>query len=299
MQFGWTADEDASIAVMDAFVEAGGNFIDTADIYSRWSPGNPGGVSEEIIGRWMKDRGNREEMIVATKLRGQMWEGPDGEGLSRAHIERAIEDSLRRLQVETIDLYQCHWPDADTSVEETLHAFGELIASGKVRHIGVSNHNADDLREALDAAATGTRPTYSTIQPHYNLVHRSEYEGELEQLCHERGIAAIPYSPLEAGFLSGKYRRGEPVPATRRASAVSKYLNDRGFAVLDAVDEVAASHGTTSPAVAVAWLLAKRTVVSPILGANSPDQLGDLLPAAHLKLTAEEVQKLDDASAGY
>lgn len=299
MQFGWTADEDASVAVLDAYVAAGGNFIDTADIYSRWSPGNPGGVSEEIIGRWMKTRGNRDEVVIATKLRGRMWNGPDGEGLSRSHIERAIEDSLRRLQIETIDLYQCHWPDADTPIEETLTVFGELIASGKVRYVGASNFTAADLESALNASSGRSLPSFATLQPHYNLVHRSEYEGQLEQLCHERGIAAIPYSPLEAGFLSGKYRRGRPPPPSQRASGVAKYLNDSGFAVLDALEEVAAARETTIPAVAIAWLLAKRTVAAPILGANSPEQLADLLPAAALSLTADELQSLDLASAGY
>jgi aryl-alcohol dehydrogenase-like predicted oxidoreductase len=299
MQFGWTADEPASFEVMDAFVEAGGNFIDTADIYSRWSPGNPGGVSEEIIGRWMKARGNREKLVIATKVRGEMWGGRDGEGLSRAHIERAVEDSLRRLQTETIDLYQCHWPDEKTPIEQTLAVFGELIATGKVTRIGASNYTAAQLREALDAAGARGLPAFGTLQPHYSLVHRSEYEGELEELCHDEGLGVIPYSPLEGGFLSGKYRPGQPLPKSARASNARKYMNEEGFAVLGAVEAIANERGTTIPAVALAWLLAKRTVTAPILGANSAAQLADLLPAAELALNPDEVQTLDGVSAGY
>lgn len=299
MQFGWTADENASFAVMDAFVEAGGNFIDTADIYSKWSKGNPGGVSEEIIGRWMKARGNRDQLIVATKLRGQMWDGPDGEGLSPAHVQRAAENSLRRLQIDTIDLYQCHWPDQDTPIEETIEAFGDLISSGKVRHIGASNYSPQQLDHALEAAADRNLPAFATLQPHYSLVHRSEYEGALEDVCRRHGLGVIPYSPLEGGFLTGKYRRDEPVPDSARAGGVSKFLNDKGFSVLETVEEVASNRGATIPAVALAWQLARPDITAPILGANSPAQLNELLPAAELELTSKEVRKLDEASSGY
>lgn len=296
MQFGWTTDEDNAVAVMDAFVEAGGTFIDTADIYSIWSAGNPGGVAEEIIGRWMNSRGNRDGLVVATKLRGKMWDGPDGEGLSRAHTERAIEDSLRRLQIQTIDLYQCHWADENVPIKETLTVFGELIGAGKARLIGASNYTPSQLQQAMDAGADGLA-SFATLQPHYNLVHRSEYEGALEDICRRQNLGVLPYSPLEGGFLSGKYRRGESMPDSQRAGGVSKYLNDDGFAVLDAVEEVADARGTTVPAVAVAWLLAKGTV--PIVGANTVAQLRDILPAPDLVLTADEVQKLDAASSGY
>ncbi len=297
MQFGWTADEAASCAVLDAFVAAGGNFIDTADIYSSWAPGNAGGVSEEIIGRWMKARGNRDAIVIATKVRGPMWEGADGEGLSRAHIIRAVDDSLRRLQIETIDLYQCHWPDEGTPIEETLATFGDLVRSGKIRYIGASNYSASQLRAALDAAATGGFPRFDTLQPHYNLVKRPEFEAELRALCEREGIAAIPYSPLAAGFLTGKYRQGQAIPASERAGRAREYMNDAGFAVIDALDAVAKSRGTTPAAVALAWQIAQPVIAAPIIGANTAEQLADLLPASSLALTAAEMAALDVASA--
>ena len=297
MQFGWTADEDASFAVMDAYAEAGGNFIDTADIYSRWSPGNPGGVSEEIIGRWMKARGNRDGLTVATKARGEMWKGDDGEGLSRSHITRAIEDSLRRLQVETVDLYQCHYPDDKTPIEETLTIFGELIASGKVRYIGASNYSATQLAAALDAAAAKGLPRFATLQPHHNLVHRKEYEAGLAALCKREGIGVIPYSPLAGGFLSGKYRKGQPLPESQRAGRAKEYMTDAGFGVIEALDAVAKAHGVSIPAVALAWEMTRPAIDAPIIGANSPEQLAALLPASDLLLTDAEVSSLDGASA--
>jgi len=299
MQFGWTADEASSFAVLDAYAAAGGNFIDTADMYSNWSPGNPGGVSEEIIGRWMKARGNRDSMVLATKLRGRMWEGPDGEGLSRAHVMRAAEDSLRRLQVEAIDLYQCHWPDEGTPIEETLAAFGELIAAGKVRHIGASNHSAAQLEEALSVASEKGLPRFVTLQPHHNLVHRAEYETELAAPCDRERIGVIPYSPLAAGFLTGKYRKGQPAPKSQRAGRVKQYMTDEGFAVIDALERIAQSRGTTIPAVALAWELTRPAVVAPIVGANTRAQLADLLPAGDLELSPEEVRALNDASTGF
>jgi len=298
MQFGWTADEEASFAVLDAFVEAGGNFLDTADIYSNWAPGHAGGESEEIIGRWLQARGNRDRLVVATKLRGKMWDGPNGEGLSRAHIERAAEDSLRRLQVETIDLYQCHYPDLDTPVEETLRAFAALVRAGKVRYVGFSNYASMHLEEALRVADEASLPRAVAIQPHYNLVHRSEYESALEALCAREGIAVIPYSPLAAGFLTGKYRTGRRLPKSQRAGRAKGYMTDQGMAVLAALDTVAAAHGTAVPAVALAWLLAKPTLAAPIIGANSVAQLADLLPAAELRLSGAEIASLDEASAG-
>ena len=298
MQFGWTADEPSSIAVMDAYVAAGGNFIDTADIYSRWSPGNPGGVSEEIIGRWMKARGNRDSLVVATKVRGEMWKGAGGEGLGRAHIVRAVEDSLRRLQVETIDLYQCHWPDESTPIEETLTVFGELIASGKVRHIGASNYSVVQLAEAMSTAAAKGLPRFSTLQPHHNLVHRTEYEAELAALCVRESIGVIPYSPLAGGFLTGKYRKGQPLPESQRAGRAKEYMTDQGFAVVAALDAVSKAHGATVPAVALAWELTRPRIQSPIIGANTIEQLDALLPAAELRLSTSEVAALDAASAG-
>jgi aryl-alcohol dehydrogenase-like predicted oxidoreductase len=296
MQFGWTADEEASFAVMDAFVEAGGNFLDSADIYSRWAPGNPGGVSEQIIGRWMKARGNRDRLVVATKVRAPMWDGADGEGLSRSHILRAVEDSLRRLQIDTIDLYQCHWPDQNTPIEETLAAFDELVAAGRVRYVGASNYTAAQLQEALDVAGAKRLPRFATLQPHYNLVHRGEFETALAALCQREQIGVIPYSPLASGFLTGKYRRGQPLPPSRRADRVKGYMNDRGFAVIDALEAVATARGTTVAAVALAWLIAKSAITAPILGANSPQQFADHLPAVGLRLTPDELAALDASS---
>jgi aryl-alcohol dehydrogenase-like predicted oxidoreductase len=299
MQFGWTADENQSFAVMDAFVEAGGTFLDTADVYSMWAPGNPGGISEEIIGRWMKERGNRDQLIVATKVRGRMWQGPDGEGLGRAHITRAVEDSLRRLQVDTIDLYQCHSPDEKTPIEETLTAFGELIAAGKVRQVGASNFTAAQLSEALRVAEESGLPRFETLQPHHNLVHRHEYESELAPLCERENIGVIPYSPLAAGFLTGKYRPGQPPPKSARAGRVRESMNAPGFAALEALDAVAAAHRTTPAAVALAWQMTKPAVTAPIIGANSPEQLADLLPASELTLAEEEIAALDRVSASF
>jgi aryl-alcohol dehydrogenase-like predicted oxidoreductase len=299
MQFGWTANEQQAFAVMDAFTEAGGNFIDTADVYSSWAPGNPGGVSEQMIGRWLKERGNRDRMVVATKVRGRMWAGPDGEGLSRAHITRAVEDSLRRLQVETIDLYQCHSPDANTPIEETLAVFGDLIAAGKVHYVGASNFTAGQLSEALRVADEKGFPRFVTLQPHHNLVHRAEYEAELASLCEREGVGVIPYSPLAAGFLTGKYRPGQPPPKSARAGRTREYMNAPGFAVLEVLDGIAAAHNTTMPAVALAWQMTRPAVAAPIIGANSPEQLADLLPATEVTLSAEEIAALDSVSGGF
>jgi aryl-alcohol dehydrogenase-like predicted oxidoreductase len=296
MQFGWTADEEASFATLDAFVDAGGNFLDTADIYSNWMPGHSGGESEEILGRWLKARGNRDRIVLATKLRGRMWDDPDGEGLGRAHIERAVEDSLRRLQTNVIDLYQCHWPDEAVPIEETLTVFGELIASAKVRAIGASNDTATQLGDALRVARERGLPAFATLQPHYNLVHRREFEGALEALCLSEGLGVIPYSPLAGGFLTGKYRRGAPLPKSQRAFRAKEYVTEHGFGVIDALDAIAGARGVSVAAVALAWQLAKPAISAPIIGANSPRQLAELLPATDLALTEDEVAALDAAS---
>jgi aryl-alcohol dehydrogenase-like predicted oxidoreductase len=299
MQFGWTADEAAAFEVMDAFVEAGGNFIDTADIYSRWAKDNAGGVSEEIIGRWMKARGNRKDLVIATKVRGQMWEGPDGEGLSRKHIARAVEDSLRRLQVDTIDLYQTHWPDEKVPIEETLTGFDELVKSGKVRYIGLSNYTTSQMEEAMRVAGDRSLPAFVSLQPHYNLVWREEYEGRKMQFCETNGIAVIPYSPLEGGFLSGKYKRGEKPPKSQRAYNAGKFMTNEGFAVTDALAAIGADKGVSVSAVALAWLLHRPAITAPIIGANSPAQLAELLPASELKLSDEDMRRLDEASRPF
>lgn len=297
MQFGWTADEATSFAVMDAFVEAGGNFIDTADVYSRWAEGNPGGVSEQIIGRWLKARGNRGQIVLATKARGRMWDGPNGEGLSRGHLIRACEESLRRLGVDHIDLYQAHSFDPDTPIDETLRALEDLVRSGKVRYIGASNYPAWRLAKALWTSDKLGTARYDSLQPHYNLAHRAEFERELKPLCEEEGVGVIPYSPLAAGFLTGKYRR-EAAPASARAESIQRrYYNDRGFAILDALDQVAAARGLTVAQVALAWLLTQPVIAAPIIGANSTAQLDESLGAAGVRLSPEEMDKLNTVSA--
>jgi len=296
MQFGWTADEDASFAVMDAFVEAGGNFLDTADIYSNWMPSHAGGEAEEIIGRWVSSRGSRDRLVIATKARGKMWDGPDGEGLSRAHLTRAVEDSLRRMHVETIDLYQCHWPDNDTPIDETLRAFEDFIQSGKVRHIGASNYTTLQLEEALRATRAGSLPSFASLQPHYNLVHRRELEGGLQSFCERENVAVIPYSPLAGGFLTGKYRKGQALPKSERAGRMKGYMNDRGYGVVEALDVIGAGRGFAIGAIALAWLLAQPAVTAPIIGANSVEQLAELLPAGDMELSNEDVARLASAS---
>ena len=298
MQFGWTADERSSFAVMDAFVEAGGNFLDTADVYRNWAAGGPGGLSEEIVGRWMKERGNRDRIVVATKVRGRMWDGPDGEGLSRSHITRAVEDSLRRLQIETIDLYQCHSPDESTPIEETLDVFRELTDAGKVRYVGASNYSVDQLRESLQVAGEKRLAQFVSLQPHYNLVHRAEFEEALADLCQREAVGVIPYSPLAGGFLTGKYREGQPLPESQRAGRAKRYMTEQGMGVIERLDATANAHGATPAAVALAWLLANPAVSAPIIGANTPEQVAQLLPATDLRLSPDELRALEDASAG-
>ena len=298
MQFGWTADEPTAFQVMDAFTAAGGNFIDTADVYSRWVEGNPGGVSEGIIGRWLHERGNRHELVLATKVRGRMWNGPNGEGLSRSHILRACDDSLRRLQTDYIDLYQTHSFDAETPIDETLDALDSLVKAGKVRYIGCSNYPAWRLALALGSAAQHHTARYDSIQPHYNLAHRDEYERELQDLCADQGVGAIPYSPLAGGFLTGKYRRDTPVPESKRAEGIQqRYFNERGWKIVDALLAVANEHQAEPSAVALAWLLQRPTVVAPIIGANTVEQLQPSIAATTLQLPTEQVAALDAASA--
>jgi aryl-alcohol dehydrogenase-like predicted oxidoreductase len=297
MQWGWSADEAASVAVMDAFVEAGGNFIDTADIYSRWAEGNPGGVSEAIIGRWMQARGNRDQVVLATKVRGRMWDGPNGEGLSRIHIVKACEDSLRRLQTDYIDLYQSHWFDAEAPVEETMEAFDLLVRQGKVRYLGCSNTPAWRLMHALWASDKRNLVRYDAVQPHYNLVHRAEFERELKDICTTFGLGVIPYSPLAGGFLTGKYRSNGAPESVRAEGVRNRYMNERGFRVLAALDEIAAARGLTVLQVALAWQLNLTYVTAPIIGANSVAQLQESMGACGVVLAAEEMQRLDEAGA--
>jgi aryl-alcohol dehydrogenase-like predicted oxidoreductase len=297
MQWGWTADEQTGREVMDAYMEAGGNFIDTADIYSSWATDNPGGVAEQVIGRWMADRGNRDAVVLATKVRGRMWPGPNGEGLSRAHIIKACDDSLHRLQTDSIDLYQTHWYDEETPIDETMDALDSLVHAGKVRYIGCSNYPAWRLMHSLWASDAGGWARYDSIQPHYNLVHRDEFERELQELCVEFGIGVVPYSPLAGGFLTGKYRRDGETESARAAGVKRRYFNEAGWRALDALQAVAAELNSTPTAVALAWLLAQPGVTAPIIGANSVEQLQSSLAAAELTLGREQVERLDRATA--
>jgi aryl-alcohol dehydrogenase-like predicted oxidoreductase len=296
--FGWTTDRKASEAVMDAYVDAGGNFIDTADVYSRWVPGHQGGESETALGTWMKARGNRHAVLIATKVMGPMGPGPNDTGLSRQHIMEGVEASLRRLETDYIDLYQGHWDDRETPLDETLRAFDDLVRQGKARYIGASNYQAWRLTRALWESDRRGYVRYESLQPKYNLVFRDEYERELEPLCLEQGVGVIPYSSLGSGFLSGKYRRGGDLPTTARAGGVQKaYMTDRGFAVLEAVEKVAAAAGATPAQVALSWLAHRPGITAPIASATSVAQLVELLGGIELRLDEEATAALDRASA--
>jgi len=291
MQFGWTADEETSLAVLNAAWDAGVNFIDTADIYSRWVPNNPGGVSETIIGNWMRrEHIPRHELVIATKVRGPMGQGPNNEGLSRVHIMHAVEESLRRLQTDYIDLYQSHYPDEHTPIEETLAAFDDLVRQGKVRYIGCSNYSAGRLMQALWASDRLRLARYDSLQPHYNLVHRAEFETELADLCETYGLGVIPYSPLAAGFLTGKYRREHTqVDSARRGSAARYFDDEANWRALDTLEQIARERGKSISQIALAWLLSQPVITSPIIGARDLDQLNDNLGAAGLRLSEEEL----------
>jgi aryl-alcohol dehydrogenase-like predicted oxidoreductase len=296
MQFGWTADEAMSLRVLSVAYEAGINFIDTADIYSRWADGNPGGVAEQIIGRWMKqNKVPRDKVILATKVRGNMGGGAENEGLSRKHILQAVENSLRRLQTDHIDIYQAHWPDEKTPIEETLRAFDELVKQGKVRYIGASNYPAWELMQALWTSDRNGLIRYDSLQPHYNLVHRDEFEREMGVVCKTYHIGVIPYSPLAGGFLTGKYRRNL-LPNSARAGGAKRYFNERNWALLDQMDGLAKEKGASISQIALAWLLAEPVITSPIIGANSIEQLKDNLGAVNIHLTPAEKTALDKAS---
>lgn len=298
MQFGWSADEALSHRILSAAYEAGINLIDTADIYSRWVPGNPGGVSEEIIGRWMKTAGiPREKLVIATKVRGRMGDGPNDEGLSRAHIMQAVEASLRRLQTEAIDLYQTHWPDENTPIEETLRTLDDLVRQGKVRYLGASNYQAWQLMQALWTSDKHNLARYDCIQPHYNLIHREEFERELAAVCKTYGLGVIPYSPLAGGFLTGKYRRENATPDSVRARGLQHACTEKNFGLIDQMDAIAKAHGASVSQVALAWMLADPLISSPIIGPNKMEQLTDNLGALEVHLTAEEVKTLNDATA--
>jgi aryl-alcohol dehydrogenase-like predicted oxidoreductase len=293
--FGWTADEATSHAVLDRFVDAGYSLIDTADVYSKWVPGNQGGESETILGRWLKRRGRRDDVLIATKVGGEM--AGVGKGLSAAHIRRAVEDSLRRLQTDCIDLYQAHYDDPEVGFDETLGAFGELIAAGKVRAIGVSNHDPARLEAALAAGRAHGLPRYEVLQPLYNLYDREDFERNYAPVCRAGQLGVINFYSLASGFLTGKYRSEQDVSASARQRSNRKYLNGRGLRILGALDAVAARTGATQAQVAIAWLIASPDVTAPIASATSVAQVDQLIAAAQLRLDDDAFELLDRASA--
>src|SRR3984957_18364916 len=291
--FGWTVDEKTSFALLDAWLDAGFNFLDTADVYLRWHPGNSGGESEVIIGKWMKARGNRDKIVLATKLGIEI--APGKKGLSRAYMQTAVADSLRRLQTDYIDLYQSHRDDPETPIEETLSSYADLIKQGKVREIGASNFSAERLAESLKISTDKGLPRYQSLQPHYNLVERTEFEGPLEDLCLAEKVGVIGYYSLASGFLTGKYKSRADTEGRARGSRVEKYLNDYGLGVLKALDEVAKRYDAKPGQIALAWLIARPSVTAPIASATNLEQLAELAEAAENELKASSIQKLDAA----
>jgi aryl-alcohol dehydrogenase-like predicted oxidoreductase len=295
MQFGWSADEKASFEVMDTYTGAGGNFIDTADIYSAWTEGNSGGESETIIGKWLTARKNRHLMVIATKFNGKMWDGPNGDGLSRGHVMKAVEDSLRRLGTDYIDLYQTHWPHLDTPQEETMRALDDLIKAGKVRYIGCSNEPAWRLMKAMWISDKYNLNRFVSVQPPYSLVKRHEFEPELEATCLDQGVGVIPYSPLQGGFLTGKYRRGV-VPDSVRAEGLKRFFTEKNFALIDMLEERGKAYNATVAQMTLAWYLRRPAITSPIIGANTVAQLQDILGSLEVDLSDEDYQAIDEAS---
>jgi aryl-alcohol dehydrogenase-like predicted oxidoreductase len=292
--FGWTVNERTSFELLDRFVAAGLNAIDTADVYSSWAPGNVGGESETIIGNWLRSRGKRDKLILATKVGGELT--PEKKGLSARYIEAAVDASLRRLQTDVIDLYQSHWPDPTVTHEETLSAYAQLIRKGKVRYIGASNYGAAQLHDALAVAAAKHLPRYETVQPEYNLFDRSAFDGPLCELCLENEIGVITYFSLAKGFLTGKYRRESDLAKSPRGAGIKGYLNARGNKILAALDRVSEAHDARPAEIALAWLIAHRAVTAPIASATSLPQLDSLVRATSLKLTQDDLSVLEDAS---
>ena len=299
MQFGWSTGEEAAHEIMSEAVASGVNFIDTADVYSTWVEGNPGGVSEQIIGSWLKSSAvRRDEVVIATKVRGKMDEGPNDQGLSRLHILNSVRESLRRLETDYIDLYQVHWPDEETPLDETLDALDDLIRNGLVRYIGCSNYPAWLLAKSLWVSDVRNLARFDSLQPHYSLVHRAEFERELQPLCLDQEIGVIPYSPLAGGFLTGKYRRDNALPQSDRAGGIrERYMNERGYTAVDKLEEIGGRQGATIAQTAIAWTLANPAVTSAIIGANSLDQLHDTIKGAEFTLNAEEKAALDETTA--
>ncbi len=292
--FGWTADEQTSFDLLDAYVDSGIDFIDTADVYSAWVPGNKGGESETIIGKWLKKSGKRDKVIIATKVGKPM--GPDKKGLSKAYITSAVEDSLKRLQTDYIDLYQSHDDDKNTPLLETMETFTDLIKQGKVRTIGASNYGADRFKEALELSRKNGLEAYQTLQPEYNLYDREGYEKELEPICLNNNIGVITYYSLASGFLTGKYRSQGDLSKSQRGGGVKKYLNDRGFRILDALDKVAKEYNTTLASVAIAWVIARAGITAPIVSATSIKQLHEITKAIELILSKDAIDMLTEAS---
>jgi aryl-alcohol dehydrogenase-like predicted oxidoreductase len=293
--FGWTIDQNKSFEILDAFTGAGFNFIDTADVYSRWAQGNSGGESETIIGNWLKDRNNRDSVIIATKVGSDMGNGK--KGLKKDYIIRAAEASLKRLKTDYIDLYQTHFDEESTPVEETLEAYRQLIKDGKVRYIGTSNMSRERIMESLQVAQEHGLPLYETLQPHYNLYEREDYESQYEPIALANKLGVIPYFSLASGFLTGKYRNEEDFGKSTRGGGMGKYLNNRGYKILHALDEVAAQFNTTPAAVALAWLIHRPSVTAPIVSATSVDQLKSIIEAPKLDITAHEIELLTQESA--
>ena len=293
--FGWTADEKTSFSLLDAFFDAGFNAVDTADVYSSWAPGNRGGESETIIGKWLKQSGrSRDSAVIVTKVGSDL--GPDRKGLSRHWIMQAVEESLKRLQTDYIDLYLSHWPDPDTPYEETLAAYDTLLSQGKLRAIGASNLDAQQMRDALDVAAANGLPRYDVLQPEYNLYDRASYDGPLRNLCIVEEIGVITYFSLARGFLSGKYRSHKDLEGSARGGGVEKYLDGRGMRILGVLDEIAEETGAKQAEIALAWIIAREGVTAPIASATNADQLASLVRSAELALPEEAIRRLNEVS---
>ncbi len=302
MTFLWTADEKTSFDILSAFVSAGGNFMDTADIYSRWATGNPGGTAELVMGKWLKATNTpRDQIIWATKGRSPMGDGPNEQGASRVHLVKALEDSLRRMQTDYIDLYQIHWPDYDTPHDETLRALDDMVSSGKVRYVGASNYPAWWLMKSLWVSDARNLVRFECLQPHYNLMHRAEFERELMPLCKDQKIGVIPYSPLAGGYLTGKYRKGQAMPSGVRGENNARFQqwmeSESGEKAISKLEEVGGAHGKTIAQTALAWMLSNPVITAPIVGANTVEQLNDALGAAEYRLSEDEVSALNAITA--
>jgi len=292
--FGWTIDEKTSFEILDAYVESGLDFIDTADVYSAWAPSNKGGESETIIGNWLQKSGKRDKVVIATKVGMEM--GLGKKGLSKAYITKAVEDSLKRLKTDYIDLYQSHRDDKETPLEETLSIYTDLIKQGKIRVIGASNYEASRLKEALEVSKKNNLAAYQTLQPEYNLYDREGYEKELEPLCRENDIGVITYYSLASGFLTGKYRSEDDLNKSKRGQGVKKYLNDRGFKILKALDDVASNYNSSPASIAIAWVMARTGITAPIASATSIKQLKDIIASTELTLNTNDIELLNNAS---